>query len=219
MSAAPTPQEPRWRRLPEERPKQILSAALAEFGERGLAAARLDDIAKRAGLSKGTIYLYFPNKEALFQEVIRQTVVAKIEKSERELTGAASATEEIKTFMRNYWAFIRSTEFAPVFRLIHAEIHHFPDLARFYASEVVSRGQRLIASVIQRGIDSGEFRQMDPSVAARMLTAPFVIHGLWCGHRECFTSVAKKTDEQIFDELMHFSLSAIQSPDARDVTR
>ena len=215
MSALPTPQEPRWRRLPEERPKQILSAALAEFGERGLAAARLEDIAKRAGLSKGTIYLYFPNKEALFQEVIRQTVVAKIEKSERELTGAASATEELKTFMRNYWAFIRSTEFAPVFRLIHAEIHHFPDLARFYASEVVSRGQRLIASVIQRGIDSGEFRQMDPSVAARMLTAPFVIHGLWCTHRECFSSVAKKTDDQILDEMMQFYLYAIQPRDAR----
>jgi AcrR family transcriptional regulator len=214
MSSIPTTQEPRWRRLPEERPKQILSAALAVFGERGLAAARLEDIAKRAGLSKGTIYLYFPNKEALFQEMIRQTVVAKIEAGERQLTESTrSPTDELKTVMRNYWAFIRSPEFAPVFRLIHAEIHHFPELARFYANEVSARGQRLIASVIQRGIDSGEFREIDPAVAARMLTAPFVIHGLWCGHRECFTSVAKKTDEQVFDELMQFYLSAIQSRD------
>ena len=70
--------EPRWRRLPEERPKQILEAALAVFAERGLAAARLEDIAKRAGVSKGTIYLYFENKEELFRGVVRDTVIAVI---------------------------------------------------------------------------------------------------------------------------------------------
>src|SRR3954468_11678595 len=106
MTALPNHAEPRWRRLPEERPKQILSAALAVFGERGLAAARLEDIAKRAGLSKGTIYLYFPNKEALFQEMIRQTVVAKIEAGERQLTESTrSPTDELEIVMRNYWAF------------------------------------------------------------------------------------------------------------------
>ena len=72
MGAIPGQTEPRWRRLPEERPKQILAAALEVFGERGLASARLEDIAKRAGLSKGTIYLYFPNKEELFREMVRQ---------------------------------------------------------------------------------------------------------------------------------------------------
>ena len=74
----------RWRRLPEERPQQILEAAFEVFGEHGLAGARLDDIAKRAGVAKGTIYLYFPNKEALFKEMIRQTVVAHLERSERD---------------------------------------------------------------------------------------------------------------------------------------
>jgi AcrR family transcriptional regulator len=68
--------EPRWRRLPEERPQQIIDAALEEFGDRGLASSRLEDIAKRAGLSKGTIYLYFPNKEELFREVVRHTVIS-----------------------------------------------------------------------------------------------------------------------------------------------
>lgn len=210
--SAPNPiQEPRWRRLPEERPKQILKAALAVFGESGLAASRLDDIAKRAGLSKGTIYLYFPNKEELFREVVRHTVISKLEENETRfgaMTG--SATEVLTEFMRQYWAFIRSSDFSPLFRLIHAEIHNFPDLARFYGEEVVSRGQRLIAGIIGRGIDTGEFRQIDPLVAARMLSAPFVMHGLWCRHRECFASVAKKTDEQVLDELMQFYLYAIQ---------
>jgi len=212
--------EPRWRRLPEERPEQILNAALVEFGERGLAGARLEDIAKRAGLSKGTIYLYFPNKEALFREMVRHTVVSKLEESERIFeTMNASVTETLIAFMRRYWAFIRSSEFAPLFRLIHAEIHNFPDLARFYAEEVVMRGHRLIAGIISRGIESGEFRAVDPFVAARMLTAPFVMHGLWCTHRECFASVAKKTDEQVLDELMQFYLYAIQPHDRGQRTR
>ena len=212
--------EPRWRRLPEERPEQILNAALVEFGERGLAGARLEDIAKRAGLSKGTIYLYFPNKEALFREMVRHTVVSKLEESERIFeTMNASVTETLIAFMRRYWTFIRSSEFAPLFRLIHAEIHNFPDLARFYAEEVVMRGHRLIAGIISRGIESGEFRAVDPFVAARMLTAPFVMHGLWCTHRECFASVAKKTDEQVLDELMQFYLYAIQPHDRGQRTR
>ena len=211
MPAQPVQQEPRWRRLPEERPKQILAAALEVFGERGLAAARLDDIAKRAGLSKGTIYLYFPNKEELFREVVRQTVVTNIEAGERQFADTTrTATDALIEAMRGYWQFIRSPAFAPLFRLIHAEIHNYPDLARFYADEVVARGHRLIAGIINRGIATGEFRRVDPAVAARMLAAPFVMHGLWCTHRECFASVAKKTDEQVLDELLEFYLHAIR---------
>ena len=204
-------QEPRWRRLPEERPKQILEAALEVFGERGLAVSRLDDIAKRAGLSKGTIYLYFPNKEELFREVVRNTVVSNIESSEQEIsTMGGTATEVLSRSLRAYWIFIRSAKFAPLFRLIHAEIQNFPDLARFYAEEVVSRRLRLIASIIERGVASGEFRRVDPLVAARMLAAPFVIHGLWCTHRDCFSSVAAKSDDEVLDELMAFYLHAIR---------
>jgi len=213
---APSPAEPRWRRLPGERPEQILNAALLVFGEHGLAGARLEDIAKRAGLSKGTIYLYFPNKEALFREMVRHTVVSQLEEGERRFGSASgTATDALTSFMRDYWTFIRSEQFAPIFRLIHAEIHNFPDLAEFYAEEVVTRGHRLIASIISRGIETGEFRSLDPFVAARMLTAPFVIHGLWCRHREFFASVSKKTDDQVLEELMQFYLYAIQPCDRR----
>ena len=212
MTASPSHQEPRWRRLPEERPRQILEAAREVFGEHGLAASRLDDIAKRAGLSKGTIYLYFPNKEELFREMVRQMVVSQIEQSEQELNAKnESATDLLTQFLRSYWRFIRSPQFAPLFRLIHAEIHSFPDLARFYAEEVIARVHRLIAAIITRGIESGEFRELDPKVAARMVTSPFVMHGLWCTHRECFTSVAKGSDEQVLDELMQFTLNAIKA--------
>src|SRR5438270_6512440 len=115
MTISSSSQEPRWRRLPEERPRQIIDAALAIFGERGLASARLEDIAKRAGLSKGTIYLYFPNKEELFREMVRALIVAQLEASERELgTGFATATDALVGFMKRYWAFIRSAQFAPL---------------------------------------------------------------------------------------------------------
>ena len=212
MTASPSQQEPRWRRLPEERPRQILEAAREVFGEHGLAASRLDDIAKRAGLSKGTIYLYFPNKEELFREMVRQMVVSQIEQGEQSLSAMnGSATDVLSQFLGGYWRFIRSSQFAPLFRLIHAEIHSFPDLARFYAEEVIARVHRLIGSIITRGIETGEFRRLDPVVAARMITAPFVMHGLWCTHRECFTAVAKGSDEQVLDELLQFTLHAIKA--------
>jgi TetR/AcrR family transcriptional regulator len=204
--------EPRWRRLPEERPGQILTAALAVFGERGLAAARLEDVAKRAGLSKGTIYLYFPNKEELFREMVRHTVVSHIEEREQQVSLASgSATDVLTQYLRSYWKFIRSEAFAPLFRLIHAEIHNFPDLARFYAEEVGARSKRLMATVIARGVESGEFREVDPGVAARILTAPFVMHGLWCTHREFFSSLATESEEQILEQLIDFSLHALKA--------
>jgi AcrR family transcriptional regulator len=208
----PTIAEPRWRRLPEERPGQILTAALAVFGERGLAAARLEDVAKKAGLSKGTIYLYFPNKEELFREMVRHNVVSAIEEREQLVNAAnGAASEVLAQYLRSYWKFIRSEQFAPIFRLIHAELQNFPDLARFYAEEVVARSHRLLSTLIVRGMDSGEFRRADPHVAARMLTAPFVMHGVWCTHREFFESVALKSDEQVLEELIDFSLHALRA--------
>ena len=207
MSAAV---QPRWRRQPEARPGQILDAALEVFAEHGVAAARLEDIGKRAGVSKATIYLYFPSKEELFREVIRGTVVSAIESGERAVEAfAGSATESFIAHMERYWAFIRSPKFAPIFRLVHAELAHYPDLARFYADEVVNRGHRLIASIVKRGIDQGEFREVDPTVAARMLSASFVMHGIWCRHSDAFTWMSKKSDADVLEDLIEFNLASI----------
>lgn len=213
MAISSSSQEPRWRRLPEERPQQIIEAALTIFGERGLASARLEDIAKRAGLSKGTIYLYFPNKEELFREVVRHTIVAQIERAERELAAATtqSATETLEQFVHGYWRFLRSPKFAALFRLIHAELGNFPDLARFYASEVVERWRRLVTGILERGIRAGEFRDIDPEVAARMLSPMLLMHAMWCSHRDLFKATANRTDDQILDEVLAFYLHAISS--------
>jgi AcrR family transcriptional regulator len=205
--------EPRWRRLPEERPGQILEAALAVFAERGLAAARLEDIARRAGLSKGTIYLYFPNKEELFREVVRHTVVAFIERGEARLERLDDPMQALDAWMSGYWAWLRSPVFPAMHRLVNSEAHSFPDVAAFYATEVIERAHRLVCDVLKRAMDHGRLRRMDPLVGARMLSALFVTHALWYHQRATIKSIANLPDDVIFGQLRDFFLHAMR-PDA-----
>jgi TetR/AcrR family transcriptional regulator len=203
---------PKWRRCPEDRPEQIIKAALAVFGECGLAKARLQDIAERAGVSKGTIYLYFPNKEELFREMVRQTAIASIERAEQANT-AGSPTSQLLAYMRGYWAFVRSPSFNSIYRLVLGELHQFPDLAKFYAHEVVARRQSFLGGIIRRGIDAGEFREIDPMIAARMLVALTVMNGIWRDEHTGVPLLAHKSDEEVFNELSQFYLHAIAPSD------
>src|SRR4051812_45782018 len=201
--------EPRWRRLPEERPKQILDAAFAVFAERGLAAARLEDIARRAGLSKGTIYLYFPNKEELFREVVRSTVIAFIERGEAVFQTERDPRQALLAWMEGYWAWLRSPFFPAMHRLVNSELHSFPDLASFYAKEVIERAQRLVCDMLEQGMQKGVFRRMDPLAAARMLSALFITHGLWYHQRSSFKSIADIPDELLLAQIRDFFLHAM----------
>lgn len=207
---ASTVPEPRWRRLPEERPQQILHAALDVFGEFGLAGARLEDIAKRAGVSKGTIYLYFPNKEELFREMVRSTVVEAIVAGEK-LPPTGSATDQLTTFMRDYWTFVRTPAFAVIHRVVVSELHNFPDLVGFYSTEVITRAQKLLSRIIERGAARGEFRAIEPTVAARMLTSLFSTNAMWCSKRQHFPHMRDRSDDQVFDELVDFYLCALRA--------
>jgi AcrR family transcriptional regulator len=199
---------PKWRRCPQDRPEQILKAALQVFGESGLANARLQDIAERAGVSKGTIYLYFPNKEELFREMIRHTAVAALERAEQVVT-QGTPTIQLLAFMRGYWAFVRTPVFSTIYRLVLGELHQFPDLAKFYAHEVVARGQKLLSGIIRRGIDAGEFREIDSMVAARMLVALVVMNGIWRDEHTGVPLLAHKSDDEVFNELAQFYLHSI----------
>ena len=209
--------EPRWRRLPEERPKQILDAALAVFAERGLAAARLDDIAKLAGLSKGTIYLYFPNKEELFREVVRASVIAFIVEAEAFFETEKDPMQSLMAWMEGYWGWLRSPVFPAMHRMITSELRSFPDLNAFYATVVIERAQRLLRGMLERGMEAGIFRRMDPLVAARMLSALFVTHAIWYHQRDCIKSIAHIPDEVLLSQIREFFFSAMRS-DAVDLT-
>jgi len=203
---------PKWRRCPEDRPGQIIEAALQVFGECGLANARLQDIAAKAGVSKGTIYLYFPNKEELFREMIRRTAIAAIERAEQANT-PGTPTNQLLAFMKGYWAFVRSPVFITIYRLVLGELHQFPDLAKFYAIEVVARGQKLLSGIIQKGIDAGEFRAMDPMIAARMLVALTVMNGIWRDEHTGVPLLAHKSDDEVFRELAEFYIHSITATD------
>lgn len=203
------PRSPRWRRLPEERPGQIIEAALAVFGDRGLAGARLDDIAARAGISKGTIYLYFPNKEELFREVVRTVVVGRIEAAARTLgTEAPAAT--LRRFLHAQWAFVRSREFQTISRLVLGELHDFPDLAAFYGREVVTPATELLATVIRRGIDAGVFRDVEPRLAARTLCSMLITQAMWCERRTLFHVLTDVTDEQVLEQITDLFFHALR---------
>lgn len=202
--------EPRWRRLPEERPGQILEAALAVFAERGLAAARLEDIAKKAGLSKGTIYLYFDNKEDLFRAVVRNTVIAFIEHAEGFLAAERDPRQALIAWMDGYWSWLRSPVFPAMHRMMTSELVHFPDLAAFYATEVIERSQRLVSGLLERGMDAGVLRRMEPLVAARMLSALFVSHASWYHQRSSIKSLTQLPDEQLLAQMRDFFFHAMR---------
>jgi AcrR family transcriptional regulator len=209
--------EPRWRRLPEERPRQILDAALAVFGEHGLADARLDDIAKRAGLSKGTIYLYFPNKEELFREVVRTSVIAFIARAEALFELERDPVRSLDAWIRGYWTWLKSPVFPVMHRLVNSELRNFPDLASFYATDVIERGQRLMVGILERGMDEGVFRRMEPSIASRMLSATLVSHAIWYHQRNSFKSIASIPEDVLIAQITDFFFHAMH-PSQSDAT-
>lgn len=215
MSTTTTAQEPRWRRLPEERPRQIMEAALEVFGDRGLAGARIEDIARLAGVSKGTVYLYFPTKEALFCAMVREKIGDTITRTEARIAeDGGTASDQLRTYLGALWASVRSPLFESLYRLVHGELHHFPNLLAFYIQEVSGRSMRVVEQILERGIAAGEFRALDASVAARMLHALVVKHGQWATQRDCIPFLAGIPDDRLLEQITDFYLHAIQATPA-----
>ena len=167
---------PRWTRRKEARPAELLAAALELFVERGYAATRLEDVARRAGVSKGTVYLYFPGKEDLFKAVVREGLVPLLERGEKVVAEhEGSAVDLIRELVRGWWEGIGMTPYAGIPKLMVSECRNFPELGKFYVDEVIARGQKLVRAVVRRGLDNGEFRKIDPDHVARLVFAPLVL--------------------------------------------
>ncbi len=153
-------QQPRYQRRKQDRPQEITDAALAAFAEKGYAATRVDDVAKRAGVSKGLLYLYFKTKEELFKAVIRSFVVPRIDALMDIIESSELSSEE---FLRGpFLDFVKTLPGSPisvVIRLMIAEGPKHPDLVQFYWDNVVSRGLGAISELLQRGVQTGEFRK------------------------------------------------------------
>ena len=152
--------EPRFRRRKEDRPEEITAAALEAFAERGYAATRVDDVAKRVGVSKGLLYLYFKTKEDLFKAVIRSFVVPRIDALRAIIDSSELSSEE---FLRGpFLDFAKALPGSPIgilVRLMISEGPKHPDLLQFYWDNVISRGLGAINELLERGVASGEFRR------------------------------------------------------------
>ncbi len=169
----------RWRRRKEARPAEILSAALASFAERGFAATRLDDVAARAGVTKGTLYLYFRSKEDLFKAVVRQELVPNIERAEAMIADSTAPSLALLEQLVRLFSGIMQSPLSAIPKLVLTEAGNFPDLARFYLEEVVNRGKTLIRGLLERGIRAGELRPIDTESAVMCVIAPLLLGALW----------------------------------------
>ena len=170
----------RWRRRKLARPGEIAAAALELFTERGFAATRLDDVAHRAGVTKGTLYLYFKNKDALFRAAVRAFVLPELERAEEQVADFKGNTRDlVRELVHRWWDTVGETRLCGIPKLVVAEANNFPDLGRFFVNQVVRRGRKLFATVIERGIGRGEFKPCDVNHAARVLIAPLVFAAIW----------------------------------------
>mgnify|MGYP002776427121 CR=1 FL=1 len=167
-------------RRKQDRPGELLEAALDLFVEKGFAATRVEEVAARAGVSKGTLFLYFPSKEDLFKAVVRENVVAPVPQGAAEVAQFQGTTGELLEWMLlQWWRRYGATKASGISKLVMSEASNFPDLAVFYRNEVIQPGQTLVRNVLQRAIDQGEFRPVDVELALHSVMAPLLFLVMW----------------------------------------
>lgn len=170
----------RWRRRKDARPQEILEAALLVFAEKGFAAARMDEIAQRARVSKGTIYLYFESKEAVFRALIQETLAKRVSDFAavvRDHRGPVAPL--LRELLLRLGHLVATSDFVVLPKMVIAEAGNFPDLARIYREEVVERGLTLFGGLLQAGMDRGEFRKIPVQHAVRLCVAPMLLAAMW----------------------------------------
>ena len=175
-----TSETPPRRRRKDERPSELTAAALDLFVDRGFAATRLDDVAARAGVSKGTLYLYFENKEALFKAVIEDAIVPLLAAAEDEIASyQGKSVDLLRRLLYGWWEQIGATRLAGVPKLLIAEARNFPEVAQYYHDTVIVRARGLLRTLLLRGIERGEFRPLDLETAIDVIYAPLMMLVVW----------------------------------------
>ncbi len=177
--AAPEPGSKRSRRK-QERPGELLQAALDLFVEKGYAATRVEEVAARAGVSKGTLFLYFASKQELFKAVVRHSIAGRFAEWSEELDNYCAPSSDLLRYCFNtWWEHIGNTKASGITKLMLSESGNFPELAQFYQQEVVLPGHTLIKRILQRGVERGEFRPMDLDLAVHCVVAPMMFLTIW----------------------------------------
>ena len=167
-------------RRKEARPGELLSAALEVFAERGFAATRLEEVARRAGVSKGTVYLYFDSKEALFKAAVESAVIPALEAGEAIAADASlQPVDALRAFVFWWWEKIGASEIGALPKLLVAEIGNFPELGKWFHDNLIVRGKLAAATIIARGIAAGDFRPLEAMDVARIIFAQMFSYVLW----------------------------------------
>lgn len=181
-SAPPTSTHPRHERRKEARPGELLDAALDLFVERGYAATRVEAVAARAGVSKGTLFLYFPSKEELFKAVVRENIAGRFLRWNDEFEAFEGSTADMVRYCyASWWEHIGATRASGITKLMLSEASNFPEIAQFYQQEVIDPGHQLIRRVLERGMACGEFRVLNLDYAVHAVLAPLMFLVL-CKH-------------------------------------
>ncbi len=172
--------EPRYQRRKKDRPQEITEAAFAAFAEKGFAATKVEDVARRAGVSKGLLYLYFKTKEELFKAVIRGVVTPRVDELTRTLDSSALSAEAfirgpLLTFMKR----LPGSPASVVIRLMISEAPKHPDLVEYYWDNVASRGLAALRQLLERGVANGEFRESAVNELPQLFVAPVMMSIVW----------------------------------------
>ena len=172
--------QPKYQRRKEDRPQEIADAAFAAFAEKGYAATRIDDVARRAGVSKGLTYLYYETKEDLFKAVVKNVVVRRVD----TLIGNVESTDlSSEAFLRgpllDFMKKVPGSPIAIVIRLLISEGPRHPDLVDYYYDNVVARGLGAIRDFVARGVERGEFRQSALNTQPHLFLAPMMLSMIW----------------------------------------
>lgn len=168
--------QPKFQRRAEDRPREICAAALEVFAEKGFASAKLDEIAKRAGVSKGTLYLYFADKEQLFRAVIRDAVVPNVERLRAALIQAGLPFSDLlRLFFSNFVDVTARIPIGAVAKMVISESGNFPELAKVWHDEVVSKALGTMTALIEMAQAKGEVRAGDARLHTFSLLGPMLM--------------------------------------------
>ncbi|MEO8115395.1 MAG: TetR/AcrR family transcriptional regulator [Phenylobacterium sp.] len=181
------PGAPKFRRRKADRPGEILQAALEVFAEKGFAAAKLDEIAERAGVSKGAIYLYFATKEEIFRAVVDQAIAPNIEVVKAMAAAHPGPFRDLVTALAGHvGALIQHTPVGGVAKMVIAEARNFPEIARVWHDRLVAQALGAVSEAIRNAQARGEVKPGDPRTYALQLVSPFLLGVIW---RETFVPV------------------------------
>ena len=204
-ASAPNP-SPRWRRRAEARPEEILEAALAEFDARGFEAARMEDIARRANLSKAAIYLYFPSKMALLEALI-EARVGPLARGVQQLanSGAADPMAALRVLATMAAHKLSDPSLFAVPRLVIGLSGRFPEIAKYYREHVVEKARGALETLIEAAMAKGQLRRADKSAVARAFIGPLFFEAMWTHvlGGETALHLPQKLIEQQFDVLLN----------------